>query len=253
MKEKEKYLISIITPLYNAEKYILKTIKSVQSQTYTNYEHIIVDDCSTDNSYKLVEEEALKDDRIKLYQVDENGGPAVARNKGKEHANGQFIAFIDSDDLWMEDKLEKQLKFMLDNDYVITSTDYEQINAEGKRLERVIPTKEKMDYKEVLKNCPIGNSTVMYNVEKLGKVEIPIIRKRNDYLLWLTILKDQDYIYGMNEVLGQYRIHPDSISKNKFSLVKYHWHIYRKIEKLSFFYSSYLIFRWGFLKVFRIK
>ena len=246
-------LVSIIMPMYNAEKYIKESIKSVLNQTYEIWELLIIDDVSTDNSLEIVEEYVERDSRIKLFRLDENSGPAVARNVGIKNSIGDFISFLDSDDLWHAEKLEIQLRFMIDNNYSITCTDYEQIDKEGKSRNKIIKTKIKADYDMVLKYNPIGNLTVMYNVDKLGKIKIPNIKKRNDYLLWLTILKKEKYIYGINQVLASYRVHPNSISSNKFELVKYHWHIYRKIENISFIKSLYLIFLWGFIKVFRIK
>jgi len=246
-------LVSIIMPMYNAEKYIKESIKSVLNQTYEIWELLIIDDVSTDNSLEIVEEYVERDSRIKLFRLDENSGPAVARNVGIKNSIGDFISFLDSDDLWHAEKLEIQLRFMIDNNYSITCTDYEQIDEEGQSRNKIIKTKIKADYDMVLKYNPIGNLTVMYNVDKLGKIKIPNIKKRNDYLLWLTILKKEKYIYGINQVLASYRVHPNSISSNKFELVKYHWHIYRKIENISFIKSLYLIFLWGFIKVFRIK
>src|SRR5690554_397928 len=246
-------LVSVIMPMYNAEKYIKESIKSVLNQTYEIWELLIIDDVSTDNSVEIVEEYVERDSRIKLFRLDENSGPAVARNVGIKNSIGDFISFLDSDDLWHAEKLEIQLRFMIDNNYSITCTDYEQIDKEGKSRNKIIKTKIKADYDMVLKYNPIGNLTVMYNVDKLGKIKIPNIKKRNDYLLWLTILKKEKYIYGINQVLASYRVHPNSISSNKFELVKYHWHIYRKIENISFIKSLYLIFLWGFIKVFRIK
>ena len=163
------------------------------------------------------------------------------------------MAFLDSDDLWKKDKLEKQLKFMKENNYNFTCTAYEQINEAGEKLNKIIKTKKRADYNRILLDCPVGNSTVMYNVEKLGKFEVPNIRKRNDDCLWLQILKKEKYIYGMTEVLMEYRIRSNSISSNKFSLIKYHWQLYREIEHLSVFRSVFHICWWGVIKVLHIK
>lgn len=245
--------VSIIMPLYNSERYLEETLESVLNQTYKNWELIIVNDCSTDSSVEIVEKYIETEKKIKLFNLEKNSGPAVARNKAIEKASGKYIAFLDSDDLWYSDKLEKQLKFMVDNDYNFTATNYEQIDEFSNKTGKVLKTKDKADYKKVLTSCPIGNLTVIYNVDKLGKFVIPNIRKRNDYVLWLQILKKEKYVYGLNEVLAQYRVHDKSISSNKFDLVKYHWHIYRKIENLSIFRSIYHIVVWGLIKIFRIK
>ena len=246
-------LISIITPTYNCGKFIEETIQSVLNQTYTNWEMIIVDDCSTDNTKEVVEKYVKIDSRIKYFLLENNSGAAVSRTKAMELANGNYIAFLDSDDLWLPNKLEAQLKFMKENNYLFTCTDYEQIDENGNSLNRVIKTKFKTDYNGVLLTCPVGNSTVMYNVDKLGKFAVPNIRKRNDDALWLQILKKEKYIYGMNEVLMKYRIRSNSISSNKLELVKYHWKLYREIEHLSIIRSTFHICYWGFLKVFKIK
>lgn len=248
-----KDLVSIITPTYNCGKFIAETIESVIDQSYANWEMIIVDDCSKDNTKEVVEEYMKKDNRIKYHLLDKNSGAAVSRTKAMELAKGKYIAFLDSDDLWPKNKLEKQIKFMEDNNYNFTCTDYEQIDEKGNSLNKIIKTKKKTNYNGVLLTCPVGNSTVMYNVEALGKFEVPNIRKRNDDALWLQILKKEEYIYGMDEVLMKYRIRENSISSNKLELVKYHWILYRDIEKLSIPRSAFHIGVWGFLKVFKIK
>lgn len=246
-------LISIITPAYNCGDYIAETIDSVINQTYKNWELIIVDDCSTDHTKEIVKEYIKKDNRIKYHLLDTNSGAAIARTKAMELANGDYMAFLDSDDLWYKEKLEKQIAFMKDKNYSFTCTDYEQIDENGQTLNRIIKTKTRTDYNGVLLSCPVGNSTVMYNVKELGKFKVPDIRKRNDDALWLQILKNEKYIYGLPEVLANYRIRPNSISSDKFELVKYHWKLYREIENLSVLRSSFHICYWGFLKVFKIK
>ena len=247
----ENELVSIIMPTYNCAKFIGKTIESVLNQTYSNWELIIVDDCSKDNTEEVVK--AFNDSRIKYNKLENNSGAAIARTEAMKIASGTYMAFLDSDDLWKKDKLEKQLKFMKENNYNFTCTTYEQINEAGEKLNKIIKTKKRADYNRILLDCPVGNSTVMYNVEKLGKFEVPNIRKRNDDCLWLQILKKEKYIYGMTEVLMEYRIRSNSISSNKFSLIKYHWQLYREIEHLSVFRSVFHICWWGVIKVLHIK
>ena len=247
----ENELVSIIMPTYNCAKFIGKTIESVLNQTYSNWELIIVDDCSKDNTEEVVK--AFNDSRIKYNKLENNSGAAIARTEAMKIASGTYMAFLDSDDLWKKDKLEKQLKFMKENNYNFTCTAYEQINEAGEKLNKIIKTKKRADYNRILLDCPVGNSTVMYNVEKLGKFEVPNIRKRNDDCLWLQILKKEKYIYGMTEVLMEYRIRSNSISSNKLSLVKYHWQLYREIEHLSVFRSAFHICWWGMIKVLHIK
>ena len=214
-------LVSIITPTYNCAQYIGETIDTVISQTYINWEMIIVDDCSSDDTDKIVSKYQKRDSRIKYYRL----------------ANKLFV----------------QLDFMIKNGYAFTCTSYEQINESGKTLNRIVRAVSRVNYNRLLLDCPVGNSTVMYDVSKMGKFEVPNIRKRNDDALWLKMLRVEPYIWGIPNVLVKYRIRPNSISVNKFSLVKYHWHLYRKIEQLNLLRSVFHVFFWCFLKIFRIK
>lgn len=247
----KKGLVSIIMPTYNCGKFIAETIKTVLEQTYTNWELVIVDDCSKDDTEQVVK--SFNDSRIRYYKLEQNSGAAVARTTAMQKAEGEYMAFLDSDDLWKKDKLEKQLKFMKDNKYNFTCTAYEQVDEQGNKLGKTIKTKKKADYNRILLDCPVGNSTVMYNVSALGKFEVPNIRKRNDDALWLQMLKKEKYIYGMDEVLMEYRIRTNSISSNKLDLVKYHWKLYREIEHLSVPRSVFHICWWGMIKVLHIK
>lgn len=246
-------LVSIITPTYNCGKFIGRTIESVQGQTYENWEMLIVDDCSKDDTKEVVAEYMKNDSRIKYYCLDRNSGAAVARTKSMELAKGDYMAFLDSDDIWKPEKLEKQLDFMKMTGYAFTCTAYEQIDEEDKPLGKTVKSPEKTSYNRLLLDCPVGNSTVMYNVTKMGKFKVPDIRKRNDDALWLTMLKKEKYIYGMPDVLMEYRVRQNSISSNKLSLIKYHWQLYREIEHLNVFRSAFHIGFWCFLKVFKIK
>lgn len=249
----KKGLVSVITPTYNCANFIGETIESVQEQTYHQWEMIIVDDCSTDNTKEIVEKYIKEDNRIKYFCLENNSGTAVARNKAMELANGEYIAFLDSDDIWLEEKLKKQLEFMKGHEIAFSCTSYEQIDESGKTLNKIIKTVPKANYNRVLLDCPIGNSTVMYNVEKMGKFEVPNIRKRNDDALWLQMLKKEKYIYGMKSVLMKYRIRRNSISSNKFKVIKYHWILYRDIEHLSIVGSLFHIAYWCIIKVLKIK
>lgn len=244
-------LISIIMPTYNCAKFIKETIQSVINQTYENWELVIVDDCSNDNTEEIVAN--FNDKRIKYHRLEKNSGAAVARTTAMKMATGNYMAFLDSDDLWKKDKLEKQLDFMKKNNYNFTCTAYEQIDEEGHKLNKTIKTKKKANYNRILLDCPVGNSTVMYNVDNLGKFEVPNIRKRNDDALWLQILKKEKFIYGMPDVLMEYRIRNNSISSNKLSLIKYHWQLYREIEHLSVIRSAFHICWWGMIKILHIK
>ncbi len=246
-------LVSIITPTYNCGEFIARTIDSVQAQTYKNWEMIIVDDRSKDNTEEIVAEYMKSDSRIKYHLLDVNSGAAVARTTAMKLANGSYIAFLDSDDIWTPEKLERQIKWMEEHDYAFSCTAYEQIDEKDNLLGKTIKTIEKTDYNRLLLDCPVGNSTVMYNVEKMGKFEVPNIRKRNDDALWLQMLKKEKYIWGMPDVMMKYRIRENSISSNKFKVIKYHWILYRDIEHLSVFRSLFHIFYWCVIKVLKIK
>lgn len=246
-------LVSIIMPTYNCADFIAKTIDSIIAQTYKKWELIIVDDKSVDNTKEIVERYQNKSENIFYYCLEKNSGAAVARTEAMKLANGQYIAFCDSDDIWHPEKLEKQLKFMLDNQYSFSCTAYEQIDENGKKLGVILKPKLKCDYNRMLLDCPVGNSTVMYNVSVMGKFEVPNIRKRNDDALWLQMLKKEKYIWGMPDVLAEYRIRSNSISSNKFKVIKYHWILYRDIEHLSVFRSVFHIGYWCIIKVLKIK
>lgn len=247
----DKGLVSIITPLHNGELYIIETIESVLSQTYQNWEMIIVDDCSSDRGPEIVKEYMGRDGRFKLFINQKNLGPALSRNKAIQASRGEYIAFLDSDDLWTVDKLETQLSFMLKESSPFTFTYYDQISEAGEFLKNVDQLPSKVDYLSSIKSNKIGCLTAIYSVDYFGKVFMENIAKRQDYTLWLKLLKRVDYAYCVPSVLAHYRIRENSISSNKFKLVKYHWYIYRNIEKHSFIKSLYFITNYIFVRVFK--
>ncbi|EIJ6032566.1 glycosyltransferase family 2 protein [Acinetobacter baumannii] len=245
-------LVSIIIPSFNSAEYISKTIQSVLLQTYDDWEMIIVDDCSTDNSVNIINDFVSIDSRIKLIQLQKNSGAAVARNTGIQYAQGRFIAFLDSDDSWNDRKLEKQVHFMLANDYAFTYTAYHKVNELDENIGNMyIPNK--VNYHQLLKTCIIGCLTAMYDVHKLGKVEFPLIRKRQDFALWLKILKQESFAYGLQEDLASYTVRSDSISANKFKAAQYNWQLYRHIEKLPLLKSCYYFFHYAVKGIIRSK
>ena len=233
-------LISIITPSYNCKDFIKDTIDSVISQTYINWEMIIVDDCSKDNTVDLIKGLIKNENRIRLICLDKNVGAAMARNKALELANGNYIAFLDSDDIWHENKLEKQIKFMQDKNYAISYTSYETINEQGMLNNHYINTVKSLNLKQYLKNTIIGFSTSMIN-KSLIKEEIKFlnIRIRQDTNLWITLLKYGYIAYGLNENLVKYRIHSNSISANKIKAAKQVWNLYYNIHKFGLSKSIY--------------
>ena len=233
-------MVSIITPLYNSEEFIKKTVNSILSQTYTNWEVIVVDDASTDKSVAIIQEFIKGDDRVKLLRLYNNVGAAQARNRALELCGGRFVAFLDSDDIWHPKKLEKQLEFMLTKNIPISYTSYELINESGYLTGHVIKSIPRLTQMDYLKNTIIGFSTSMIDTKMVGKnFRFMNIRTRQDTSLWITLLGRGYIAYGMNEVLVKYRVHSNSISSDKYKAVKQVWNLYFNIHKLGFFKSLY--------------
>ncbi len=247
----ETYLVSVIMPAFNAEKYIAESIESVRNQSYQRWELLIINDCSTDSTGDVVKSYAQKDQRIQYCCLDKNSGAAVARKRGIEKAKGRFIAFLDSDDVWLPEKLAKQIKCMLDNSFSFTCTQYGKIDEKGNILDVLIDDSQIRTYKDLLKRCP-GNSTVIYDASKLGKIYPADIKKRNDYVLWLDVIKKSGNLYCYPELLAYHRLTPNSISSKKLQLIKYHWYIYREKEHLNVFYCACLILYWCFRGILRL-
>ncbi|OTG88649.1 glycosyltransferase family 2 protein [Acinetobacter sp. ANC 3813] len=245
-------LVSIITPSFNSSGFLNKTIESVINQSYSDWELIIVDDASSDDSCLIVNNFIQIDQRIKLIKLEKNSGAAVARNTGIEAANGRFIAFLDSDDTWLPEKLFEQVNFMLNNDYALTYTQYHQVDEDGNLLNNLnFPLK--VNYHELLKTCVIGCLTAMYDTNIIGKVYFPLIRKRQDFALWLKILKIVPYAYCLPLDLAGYTVRKDSISANKLKAAQYNWYLYRNIEKLNVFKSIYYFSHYAIRGIIRSK
>ena len=242
-------LVSIVTPSYNCEPFIAETIQSVINQTYTNWELLIVDDNSSDNSVAIIKEFLLIDTRIQLFQQDVNQGAAIARNIGIEKSKGEFIAFLDSDDLWMPKKLELQIAFMQKNDFNFTHTSYFFIDESSKVLPKTYVVKGKLSYKDMLYTNRIGCLSVVLNQSKMGKIFMPNMRKRQDYAHWLNILKVEDFVYGLDQPLAKYRIRKNSMSANKVEMLKWNFNLFYKNQKLSWFTSVYYVLCNVFIKI----
>lgn len=247
-------LVSIIMPSYNTAQYIEKTIKSVLDQTYTNWELIIVDDCSTDNTDEVVKN-YLTDKRIKYLKNEQNSGAAVSRNRALREAKGQWIAFLDSDDLWMPEKLEKQICFMKEKGYFFSYTDYEEINAEGNRTGTFVTGPKKITKMGMYNYCWPGCLTVMYDATKVGLIQISDIKKNNDYAMWLKVCKKAD-CYLLDECLGQYRKgRVGSVSTHSIkTMIGWHYRLFHEAEKRSALVSAIFTLRnlfWGVLKKIR--
>ena len=230
--------VSVIMPAYNAEKYIYDSILSVQKQTFINWELIIIDDNSDDLTTTVVKEFTLTDERIRLIQHKQNFGAAVSRNTGISIAKGRFIAFLDSDDLWLPEKLVRQISFMKKNNFCFTFTPFVKIFEDGTRSQP-LPVPKFINYRGLLKNSVIGCLTVIYDAGLLGKIYMPSNTSREDYATWLKILKKIDYAYSLNEVLSEYRVHLNQSSNRKISMAFETFKLFKDVESLNTIHSLY--------------
>jgi teichuronic acid biosynthesis glycosyltransferase TuaG len=239
--------VSIITPTYNSSKYIEDTIKSIISQTYENWELLITDDCSTDETVEIIKKYILLDSRIKVYRFDKNSGSALARNNSIKFSKGVFLAFCDSDDLWDKDKLESHVRFHQEKKVLFSFTNMRIINENGVIvLNRQSIVKYKVNYKLLLKNNYIPTSTVLINKALLNKYKFPNYRMKQDYVLWLRILKNESIeAYFFDNCLTTYRKHKNQITNNKIKLIPLHFNILRKTQDLSVFKSFIYTLSWG--------
>lgn len=249
-------LVSIIMPSYNSAKYISEAIESVIDQTYTNWELLITDDCSTDNSRDIIKQYAETDSRVKLFCLNENSGAGVARNNSIKEAKGRFIAFLDSDDRWMPNKLEVQIKFMLDNGYELTYSSYDVCNQSGDIVSKVTCL-NRLSYKTLTRDNGIGCLTAIYDTKNIGKIYMPTIRKRQDWGLWLSIIKKTKFAYGIKDkYLAIYR-DSNGLSSSKIKLLKANFNLYNKVEKYnkltSFILLVFYFLPYYFYKKFKQK
>jgi len=220
-------MVSIITASYNVEQYIEETIASVQSQTYQDWEMLITDDASTDNTCIIIEAIAKKDARIKLFKLKQNSGAAVARNYSIQNARGRFHAFIDADDVWFPTKLEVQLKMMSLNNIEVSFSNYIYIDENSKPMNIMVRAIKELTFSKLLKNNYIGNLTGIYDTKYIGKLYCPPILKRQDWCLWLDAVKNSKSVaLGIQKPLAKYRIRRESLSRNKIRLLKYNFLVY---------------------------
>jgi len=231
-------LVSIVTPAYNATRFIARTIGSVRDQTYTNWEMIIVDDCSRDDTASQVEAIAAEDPRIRLIKQSQNGGPAMARETALKAASGRYIAFLDSDDMWLPEKLERQLGFMQKHGHVFTYTSYRRISEDGESCGRMISIPFALNYSQLLRNTAIATSTVLIDRDRTGPLKMTRTYY-DDYALWLTLLKRGIIAHGLQEDLMRYRIVSRSVSRHKLNSAKWVWRTYRDVEGLAFHYAAW--------------
>jgi glycosyltransferase involved in cell wall biosynthesis len=247
-------VVSIITPMYNNEAVIEETINSVINQTYSNWELILVDDCSLDSTISKVETLAENDTRLKLLKHQENKGAAEARNLGTKMAKGSYIAFLDADDLWKKDKLELQVEVLNTKLSDVCFGSYELMDSNGLPLNKKVQALKELTYKKLLKANYIGNLTGIYNCENLGKIYTKDLKKRQDWLLWLEAIKRSEKpAKGISETIAYYRISEGSLSSNKTNLIKHNFNAYRKglgfslikssLYLLQFFYEHLIVKR----------
>jgi len=243
-------LVSIITPLYNAEKYVQKTADSVFSQTYQNWEWIIVDDCSKDDSLEVVK--SFNDPRVRILRNEKNKGVVDTRNFALENVKGEFVAFLDSDDYWSSDKLEKQVSFMKEKGLALSFHSYQKFYDDGK-MGQVIQATPSVDYKKMLNSNFIGCLTCMVKADKIGDLQmINGYKAREDWIFWLNILKNSNSTaYSLPDVLAFYRIAENSLSSRKFEMIKEQYRVYREVLKMNFPETIYYLTRYlsiGFRK-----
>lgn len=237
---------SIIMPCYNSSKWIEKSISSVLNQSFNDWELIIVDDCSSDNSVNIIEDYIFLDKRIKLIKSKKNNGAAQSRNIGISISHGRYIAFLDSDDLWHPKKLETQISFMQKSSLPFSFTYYEQINSKDEHIKYVFSPKI-LRYNDLLKTCYIGCLTVMFDTEYFGKREMSTRSLREDYATWLEMVKLVDNFHCIPEILASYRVYPEQNSSRKIRMAKENWHLYRNIENLNFLKAVYYFMHYAII------
>ena len=240
--------ISIVVPVYNAAKYIEQTVSMVQKQTYTDWELILVEDCSKDESRKVLQnlETSLQDSRIRMIYKEKNEGAAMARNTGIMAATGEYLAFLDADDIWKETKLEKELAFLKQKDAAFVFTSYEFGDEQGNGTGKFVNVPDTLNYKQALSRTVIFTSTTLFDLKKLGKelVTMPIVPSE-DSATWWQILRAGYTAYGFQEVTTVYRRPPKSLSSNKGKAIQRIWYLYRKVERLSLPVSIFCFIGWA--------
>ncbi|MBJ2193420.1 glycosyltransferase family 2 protein [Sangeribacter muris] len=250
-------LVSIITPMYKGAAFVGETIESVLAQSYQNWEMIIVDDCSPDDGTGIAEvNKYTSDPRIKLIASKENRGSSGARNIALKEAKGRYIAFLDSDDIWHHDFLEKQLNYMKKCNAPLVFSSYRRIDENTKEeLLKPFIVPSKVSYRSLLKTCPIFPSTAIYDTQKTPKIFFneELGSMRDDYVYWLKMLKDIDYGYGNPEILVDYRMRKSSVTGNKSKVIVPQWNVLHKVEKLGLIRSAYYLGCWAIISYFKYQ
>lgn len=221
-------MVSVVTASYNCAEFIGETIEAIQAQSYGNWELLITDDCSTDETVEIIRRYAAADGRIRLLRLERNSGAGIARNNSIREAKGRFIAFCDSDDRWTPDKLERQLKFMTEGGYGLTYTSYDTCDESGV-VNGYVECLPRLTYATILRDNGIGCLTAIYDREKIGVHLMPDIRKRQDWCLWLRIIRSIGEAHGLQEPLALYRVRSGSISRNKVEMLKWNYSVYHDV------------------------
>lgn len=241
--------VSIIMPMFNSGQFIKDAIQSITKQTYSDWELLVVDDCSKDDSANIVKELISDEPRVRLISLNSNGGAAVARNAGIRASTGRYIAFLDSDDRWDQNKLEKQVKFMEERKVAFSHTGFRRVDSQtGLVLSEYLPAEE-LTYKDMLYANQVGCLAAMFDTKYTGRIEMPNIRKRQDYAMWLKIIREVGSVHGVQEILASYTVRNDSISSNKFSLLKYNYSVFRDCEGFSLPMSLYYLLANTFARI----
>lgn len=236
-----KPLISIITPCYNSASFIVQAMDSVLAQTFEDWEMLIADDCSTDDSAAIVQEYARQDSRIRYYRTDSpSGGPSIPRNIGLEHARGEYIAFLDSDDLWLPEKLKEQLSFLVTHKLDFVYSDYEKITWKGERKNRVIHARAVSSFWDTIESNDIPCLTVLIRSSVIGNTRFKHIPKE-DYVFWLDILRQGYKAYNTGKIHALYREAKNSRSANKFKMFMQQWYVLRQIEGVKKIPAAYFL------------
>ena len=239
-------LVSVIMPIYNAEKYLADTLNSIFSQDYKDIEIVLVDDCSKDNSANIIMEYQKEHPQIVYYLQEKNMGAGAARNKALELAKGQYVAFLDSDDIWLPDKINRQIELMKKTDSPFSYTAIEMMDEKGETIKSKRKIKETCDYKYLLHNTIIATSSVVIDRTVLGDFRMPLRRGGQDYATWLMLLRGGAVARGINETLVRYRVASGSLSSNKFKSIKQVWEIQTQDEKINKFSAFFHVMCFGF-------
>jgi teichuronic acid biosynthesis glycosyltransferase TuaG len=239
--------VSVIMPAYNVKAYLEEAVRSVMNQTFRDWELVVVDDASSDDTPNILQTLASQECRLVVERLAKNRGVGYCRNRGLELAKGRFVAFLDSDDRWHPEKLARQHAFMQQKGSAFTFTAYEVISASGDWLSLAPPVPEQMNYHQLLGNSLIGCSTVILDRDKIGEVRFPEMRTRQDFALWCTLLREGRTASGLGDVLTQYRLSPSGISKNKWKGARQHWRVYREYLGLGLFKATrhFISYAWN--------